>query len=169
MHIREKTPPVPPGVLSCFFRRGGSVPPIVEIAGEGDKPCSDIQRVHVLLPWFSDGQQGLGGPMNLWEQTPCQAHAEKRSSAWHSICSGIYGVPDSSPWDRESTHSSRRMRSMLRLALLFLIIALIAGALGLFHVQFIASEIAWVLFVVFLVLFLVSLVFGGWRRSPPYP
>jgi uncharacterized membrane protein YtjA (UPF0391 family) len=57
--------------------------------------------------------------------------------------------------------------SMLRLALVFLVVALIAGALGLFHVQFIASEIAWVLFVVFLVLFLVSLVFGGWRSAPP--
>ena len=56
---------------------------------------------------------------------------------------------------------------MLRMALFFLVIALIAGALGLFHVEFIASEMAWVLFVIFLVLFLVSLAFGGWRRSPP--
>jgi uncharacterized membrane protein YtjA (UPF0391 family) len=54
---------------------------------------------------------------------------------------------------------------MLRLALLFLIIALIAGALGLFNTQFIASQVAWVLFVVFLILFLVSLFMG--RRSPP--
>ena len=56
---------------------------------------------------------------------------------------------------------------MVRLALLFLVIALVAGALGLFRVQFIASEIAWILFVVFLVLFLVSLVFGGWSRASP--
>ena len=56
---------------------------------------------------------------------------------------------------------------MLRLALLFLVIALIAGALGLFHVQFLAAEIAWILFVVFLVLFVLSLLFGGWRRAPP--
>ena len=53
---------------------------------------------------------------------------------------------------------------MLRLALMFLIIALIAGALGLFRAEFIASQVAWILFVVFLVLFVVSLVFG--RRSP---
>lgn len=51
---------------------------------------------------------------------------------------------------------------MLRWALLFLIIALIAGGLGLFGTQIIASQIAWVLFFVFIVLFLVSLV-GGWR------
>ena len=54
---------------------------------------------------------------------------------------------------------------MLRWALLFLIIALIAGALGLFKAEFIASEIAWILFVVFLILFVISLVLG--RRRPP--
>jgi uncharacterized membrane protein YtjA (UPF0391 family) len=56
---------------------------------------------------------------------------------------------------------------MLRLAIVFLIIALIAGALGLFYAQAVAANIAWVLFVVFLILFLVSLVFGGWRSTPP--
>jgi len=55
---------------------------------------------------------------------------------------------------------------MLRWALIFLIVALISGALGMFRVEWMASEIAWVLFVVFLVLFLVSLIFGG-RSSPP--
>jgi uncharacterized membrane protein YtjA (UPF0391 family) len=60
------------------------------------------------------------------------------------------------PWEYEN---------MLRWALLFLIIALVAGALGLFRASFIASEIAWILFVVFLLLFVVSLVFG--RRGPP--
>ena len=55
---------------------------------------------------------------------------------------------------------------MLRLAIVFLVVALIAGALGLFHVEWMASNIAWVLFVVFLILFLVSLVFGN-RSGPP--
>jgi uncharacterized membrane protein YtjA (UPF0391 family) len=54
---------------------------------------------------------------------------------------------------------------MLRWALLFLVIALVAGALGLFRVEFLAAEIAWVLFVVFLLLFVVSLVLR--RRGPP--
>jgi uncharacterized membrane protein YtjA (UPF0391 family) len=53
---------------------------------------------------------------------------------------------------------------MLRYALIFLIVALVAGAMGLFRASFIASEIAWVLFVVFLILFVVSLVVG--RRTP---
>lgn len=53
---------------------------------------------------------------------------------------------------------------MLQAAITFLIIALIAGLLGLFRVQWIASEIAWILFVVFFILFLVSLLKG--RRGP---
>ena len=39
---------------------------------------------------------------------------------------------------------------MLQAAITFLIIALIAGLLGLFQVQWLASEIAWILFVAFL-------------------
>ena len=48
--------------------------------------------------------------------------------------------------------------------LLFLIVALIAGALGLSGVSFISGQIAWVLFVIFIILFLLSLVAGGFRR-----
>lgn len=55
---------------------------------------------------------------------------------------------------------------MLRWAILFLIIALIAGALGLFRIEGVASEIAWVLFAVFLILFVVSLVMGRRGRLP---
>jgi len=57
---------------------------------------------------------------------------------------------------------------MLRLALLFLLIALIAGALGVYPVEVIGSQIAWVFFVVFLILFAVSLVAGRpWGTGPP--
>jgi uncharacterized membrane protein YtjA (UPF0391 family) len=56
---------------------------------------------------------------------------------------------------------------MLYWAMVFLIIALIAGALGLGGAQIVSAQIAWVLFVVFLVLFLVSLVAGGVRRPIP--
>jgi uncharacterized membrane protein YtjA (UPF0391 family) len=49
---------------------------------------------------------------------------------------------------------------MLRAALLFLVIALIAGVLGAWNTQIIASEIAWVLFVVFIVLAVLSFIFG---------
>ena len=53
---------------------------------------------------------------------------------------------------------------MLSWALTFLIIALIAGALGFFAIAGTAAYIAKVLFVVFLVLFLIGLVAG---RRPP--
>jgi uncharacterized membrane protein YtjA (UPF0391 family) len=61
---------------------------------------------------------------------------------------------------------SKEERPMLRWAVVFLIVALIAGFLGLYHVSDLASNIAWILFVIFLVLFVVSLVFGGVRRPP---
>ena len=53
---------------------------------------------------------------------------------------------------------------MLRAALLFLVVALIAGLFGMFRTEYIASEIAWILFVVFLILAIASFVFG---RSGP--
>jgi uncharacterized membrane protein YtjA (UPF0391 family) len=54
---------------------------------------------------------------------------------------------------------------MLRWALLFLIVALIAGAMGFWGLEGTAMWIAKVLFVIFLVLFLISLLFG--RGRPP--
>lgn len=57
---------------------------------------------------------------------------------------------------------------MLHWALMFLVIALIAGALGLFNVAAISSQVAWTLFVIFLILFVISLVFRvGPGRGPP--
>ncbi len=53
---------------------------------------------------------------------------------------------------------------MLSWALTFLIIALIAAALGFGGIAGSAVGIAKILFVVFLVLFVVSLLFGGVRR-----
>jgi uncharacterized membrane protein YtjA (UPF0391 family) len=58
----------------------------------------------------------------------------------------------------------RRQRpKMLSYAMLFFIIALIAGALGFFGVAGAAVGIAKMLFFVFLVLFIISLVFGRRR------
>jgi len=53
---------------------------------------------------------------------------------------------------------------MLGWAVTFLIIALIAGLLGFTGIYVAAAGIAKILFVVFLVLFLVSLLVGGFRR-----
>ncbi len=56
---------------------------------------------------------------------------------------------------------------MLRAAILFLVIALIAGFLGLFRVEYVASEVAWILFVVFLILAIASFIFGRGAPSSP--
>jgi uncharacterized membrane protein YtjA (UPF0391 family) len=53
---------------------------------------------------------------------------------------------------------------MLRWAIVFLLIALVAGALGFFGLEGTAMTFARVLFFLFLVLFVVSLVMG--RRGP---
>jgi len=53
---------------------------------------------------------------------------------------------------------------MLYYSLVFLIVGLIAGALGIYGVAAIASQIAWVLFLIGIVLLVVHLVSG---RSRP--
>jgi len=55
---------------------------------------------------------------------------------------------------------------MLYWAAVFLVIALVAGVLGFTSVFGAAMGIAKILFFVFVVLFLLSLVFGGIRRGP---
>jgi uncharacterized membrane protein YtjA (UPF0391 family) len=54
---------------------------------------------------------------------------------------------------------------MLYYALMFLLVALIAGALGFGVVAFAAAEIARIVFFIFLVLFLVGLVSHLFRRT----
>lgn len=57
---------------------------------------------------------------------------------------------------------------MLGWAITFLVLALIAGALGFGGVAVVSANIAQVLFVVFLVLFAIALVANAVRgRSPP--
>jgi len=53
---------------------------------------------------------------------------------------------------------------MLYYALVFLIVGLIAGALGLYGVAGVASQIAWVLFLIGIVFLLVHLISGSRRR-----
>ena len=55
---------------------------------------------------------------------------------------------------------------MLHYALMFLIVGLIAGALGLFGVAQVASQIAWVLFLIGVILVVIHLV-SGRRTSLP--
>ena len=54
---------------------------------------------------------------------------------------------------------------MLYYALMFLIVGLIAGALGLFGIAAIAGQIAWVLFLIGVILIVVHMISG--RRALP--
>jgi uncharacterized membrane protein YtjA (UPF0391 family) len=54
----------------------------------------------------------------------------------------------------------RKEWTMLYYALVFLIVGLVAGALGIYGVAAIASQIAWVLFLIGIVLLVVHLVAG---------
>ena len=60
---------------------------------------------------------------------------------------------------------------MLRWALIFLVVALIAGALGFTGIYVAAAGVAKILFYLFLILFVVSLVMhlarGGRSAGPP--
>jgi uncharacterized membrane protein YtjA (UPF0391 family) len=56
---------------------------------------------------------------------------------------------------------------MLHWALVFLVIALIAGLFGFTGIYVAAAGIAKILFFVFLLLLIVSLLTGGLRRGPP--
>lgn len=58
---------------------------------------------------------------------------------------------------------------MLRLALLFLVIALVAALFGFGGIAAGAASIAKILFWVFLVVFLISLIFGFGRRGRGRP
>jgi len=56
---------------------------------------------------------------------------------------------------------------MLRIAIVFLVIAMLAGVFGLYGVEGAAVDFARIAFFLFLVLFAVSLVFGLVKASPP--
>lgn len=58
---------------------------------------------------------------------------------------------------------------MLRIAIVFLIIAMLAGVFGMYGTANVATDFARIAFFLFLVLFAVSLVFGLARGSNPPP
>ena len=55
---------------------------------------------------------------------------------------------------------------MLYYALVFFILGLVAGALGLFGLAAIAGQIAWILFLVGVILLVIHMVSGRGPRTP---
>lgn len=56
---------------------------------------------------------------------------------------------------------------MLRWAIVFLVIALVSGILGFGNIVGLSTEIARILFVVFLVLFIIAAAANALRGKPP--
>jgi uncharacterized membrane protein YtjA (UPF0391 family) len=74
------------------------------------------------------------------------------------------GWHDSCPFD-----SAKEEPTMLYYALIFLLVGLVAGALGLFGVAAIASQIAWILFLIGVVMLVVHLVTSSGGRGARIP
>jgi len=68
-------------------------------------------------------------------------------------------------WIDQREEAPREELPMLYYALMFLVVGLIAGALGLFGIAAIAGQIAWVLFLIGVVLIVVHMI-GGRRALP---
>ena len=68
-------------------------------------------------------------------------------------------------WTRFCFVEAQEEWTVLYYALMFLVVALIAGALGMFGVAGIATQIAWVLFVIGIILLIVSFLTGNRPRS----
>jgi len=68
-------------------------------------------------------------------------------------------------WIYQREEVPREELPMLYYALMFLVVGLIAGALGLFGIAAIAGQIAWVLFLIGVVLIVVHMI-GGRRALP---
>lgn len=82
--------------------------------------------------------------MKLWHSA---CHERRRNEAMHT-----------------SARHSQTTLTMLRYTIIFLVVALIAAALGFGGISGIAASIAKILFIIFLVLFIISLFMG--RRGP---
>jgi uncharacterized membrane protein YtjA (UPF0391 family) len=73
-----------------------------------------------------------------------------QAATWHGMCMRYIG----------KAINELRSRIMLYWALVFFIVAIVAGALGFFGLAAGAAEIAKILFFVFIVLFIISLLTG---------
>jgi uncharacterized membrane protein YtjA (UPF0391 family) len=56
--------------------------------------------------------------------------------------------------------------TMLYYALVFLIVGLVAGALGLFGIAAVASQISWILFLIGIVILVIHMISGRGVRMP---
>jgi uncharacterized membrane protein YtjA (UPF0391 family) len=108
-----------------------------------------LLRTQFLQPAFEKARDGR------------PVHGQDR---WHDACENPFA--DQRPgfgWLADQTDAFEES-TMLYYAIVFFVIALIAAALGFGGIAGAATGIAKILFFVFLILFIASLIFGGLRR-----
>jgi uncharacterized membrane protein YtjA (UPF0391 family) len=69
------------------------------------------------------------------------------------------------PWKKKQYPLTFKLKYMLRWTVVFLIVAIIAAVFGFGNIAAGAASIARILFFIFIVLFLVSLIFGRSARG----
>jgi uncharacterized membrane protein YtjA (UPF0391 family) len=82
------------------------------------------------------------------------------------MCIHLLAVPLAGHANITNLRIFSRSHVMLYWTLVFLVVAMVAAVFGFTGIYIAAAEIAKVLFVIFLVLFVVSLVAGGLNRRP---
>src|SRR5438132_8841252 len=110
----------------------------------------------------SSKSSGLSTVPTRWRSTTRSSMSPSPFRPLDSMVSRITRRPDGISI---AVRSWRRTSEMLYYALMFLVVGLIAGALGLFGIAAIAGQIAWVLFLVGVVLIIVHMISG--RRALP--
>ena len=110
-------------------------------------------------------------PLSCWQRWYCGGARRSISQAKHSgnrIGYWLVSGDAIGPKGRQLPDAPSTEESMLYWALMFLIIAIIAGFLAFGGIAFAAAGIAKILFFIFLVIFVVMLLTGLMgRRSPP--
>jgi uncharacterized membrane protein YtjA (UPF0391 family) len=100
----------------------------------------------------AEASTGLLQASHGWLAWRLLLHTRQRTSA-----NAFVAPPGHQPRTIEET-------AMLYYAVVFLVIALVAGFFGFFGVAGLAATIAKILFVVFVILFIASLIFGRRRQ-----
>jgi uncharacterized membrane protein YtjA (UPF0391 family) len=125
-------------------------PPLIEVPpgwSTAAQPLEKLKRKQSLAP-----SQGIAAAIGV-----------QAVNHWHALCIRLLARVTRVP-RRKKEHFLRREFVMLYWAAVFLIIALIAAVFGFGGIAASAAGIAKLLFVVFLILFIVSLLFGGLQR-----
>ena len=156
------------------------IPPDPPSPADRRDPLSPADRLDSLSP--ADRLDSLSRAVASAEEDPADDESDHEAAVWIGVQSCAVGTqssgtgsplllfPKQPPGRNDINCRAPRQteEQMLYWALMFLIIALIAGLLGFGGIAFAAAGIAKILFFIFLVVFVVMLLTGLMgRRTPP--